>query len=119
VSERLQAHERGYTQMKLRGMIATDYQDVLRTLGLYVDEHGLSDISVIETDDGFMLQGTVSTDGTGTENMRKTYVLTGQDIRDLLRLAYGYRGRKSRETNGREKQGRIPHKMPEAPPFRM
>lgn len=105
--------------MKLQGMTATDYQDVLRTLGLYVDEHGLSDISVIETDDGFMLQGTATTDGTGTGSMRKTYVLTAQEIRDLLRLAYGYRARKSRETNGREKQARILRRMPEAPPFRM
>ena len=38
--------------MKLfRGMKKSDYQDVLRTIGAFIDEHGYCDVRIIETDD--------------------------------------------------------------------
>jgi len=46
-----------------QGMLKTDYQDVLRTIGHYIDEHGFSGIRLIETEDCFFLQCKVGTEG--------------------------------------------------------
>ena len=46
--------------MKLfRGMQRSDYQDVLRALGYFIDDHGYTDVRILETDDGLVLQGRV------------------------------------------------------------
>jgi hypothetical protein len=46
--------------MKLfRGLAKTDYQDVLRAIGLFIDEHGYTDVRTIEIEDGVVLQGRV------------------------------------------------------------
>ena len=46
--------------MKLfRGMKSSDYQDVLRALGYFIDDHGYTNVRIIETDDGVVLQGRV------------------------------------------------------------
>lgn len=46
--------------MKLfRGLAKTDYQDVLRAIGLFIDEHGYTDVRIIEIEDGLVLQGRI------------------------------------------------------------
>jgi hypothetical protein len=79
-------------QKLFQGMLKTDYQDVLRTIGHYVDEHGFSDIRLIETEDGLILQGKTSTGGARGEKKIETYLLTVQDVRELMREAYNRRG---------------------------
>ena len=81
-------------QKLFQGMLKTDYQDVLRTIGHYVDEHGFSGIRLIETEDGLILQGKISTGGARGDKKTETYLLTVQDIRDLMREAYTRRGTK-------------------------
>ncbi len=76
-----------------QGMSTTDYQDVLRTIGGYVDDHRLTGIRLIETEDGLILQGRVGTGEIRGEKRTETYLLTIQDIRDLMRDAYARRGR--------------------------
>jgi len=75
-----------------QGMLKTDYQDVLRTIGHYIDEHGFSDVRVIETEDGLILQGKTSTGVARGEKKTETYLLTLQDVKDLMREAYTRRG---------------------------
>ncbi len=81
-------------QKLFEGMAKTDYQDVLRTIGHYVDEHGFTGIRLIETEDGLILQGKIGTGELRGEKKTETYLLTVQDIRDLMREAYTRRGKK-------------------------
>ena len=42
--------------MKLfRGMKRSDYQDVLRALGNFIDDHGYTDVRIVETEDGLVM----------------------------------------------------------------
>jgi len=77
-----------------REMTRTDYQDVLRTIGHYIDRHGFTGIRLMETEDGLILQGRVGVEGFRRERKTETYLLTTQDIKDLMREAYTRRGRK-------------------------
>jgi hypothetical protein len=81
-------------QKLFQGMVKTDYQDVLRTIGHYIDEHGFTHVRLIETEDGLILQGKVSTGGARGEQKTETYLLTVQDVRELMREAYTRRGTK-------------------------
>jgi hypothetical protein len=81
-------------QKLFQGMLKSDYQDVLRTIGHYIDEHGFTDIRLIETEDGLILQGKVSTGEARGEKKTETYLLTVQDVRELMREAYTRRGTK-------------------------
>jgi hypothetical protein len=81
-------------QKLFQGMVNTDYQDVLRTIGHYIDEHGFTHVRLIETEDGLILQGKVSTGSARGEQKTETYLLTVQDVRDLMREAYTRRGTK-------------------------
>ncbi len=77
------------------GLPKTDYQDLLRTIGHYIDQSGFADIRLIETEEGMILQGRIST----TEDVRgekktETYLLTMEDIQDLMRQARARRGKK-------------------------
>lgn len=79
-------------QELFQGMDRTDYQDVLRTVGHYIDEQGFTGIRLIETEDGLILQGRVSLGGPRGEKRTETYRLSIQDIRELMREAYTRRG---------------------------
>jgi hypothetical protein len=81
-------------QKLFQGMLKSDYQDVLRTIGHYIDEHGFTDIRLMETEDGLILQGKVSTGEARGEKKTETYLLTVQDVRELMREAYTRRGTK-------------------------
>jgi hypothetical protein len=75
-----------------QGMDRTDYQDVLRTIGHYIDENGFTGIRLIETEDGLILQGRISVGGARGEKKTETYRLSIEDIRELMRDAYARRG---------------------------
>jgi hypothetical protein len=81
--------------MKLfRGMKRSDYQDVLRALGSFVDDHGYSDIRIIETEDGLVIQGRVTDRREIGESSYETYLITDDDIKELVRDAFRRRGQK-------------------------
>jgi hypothetical protein len=68
------------------GLSATDYQDILRAVGALIDAHGLRDVRLWEHDDGLVLQarGQDSVEGAPYQ----TFLLTDDDLRDLLHDAY-------------------------------
>jgi hypothetical protein len=80
--------------MKLfAGLSKTDYQDVLRTIGLYADEMGLQSLRLVEVEDGIVIQCLQNKDGEGA--VTETLLLTDDDLREMLMQAY-----KRRATSG-------------------
>jgi hypothetical protein len=68
------------------------YSEMLRAIGTYVDDSHLSDVRLLETDDGLILQGTV-TDGKQAGE-RETYQLTIDDLKGLIEDARAKRGKR-------------------------
>jgi hypothetical protein len=75
-------------------MKQTDYQDVLRALGHFIDEHGYSDIRIVETEDGLVLQGRVPERHAIGESSFETYLITDDDIKTMVRDSFLRRGQK-------------------------
>ena len=81
--------------MKLfRGMKRSDYQDVLRALGSFIDDHGYSDVRIVETEDGLVIQGRVVDRREIGESSYDTYLITDDDIKLMVRDAFQRRGQK-------------------------
>ena len=81
--------------MKLfRGMKRSDYQDVLRALGNFIDEHGYTDVRIVETEDGLVLQGRVVERREIGEASYDTFLITDDDIKVMVRDAFQRRGQK-------------------------
>jgi hypothetical protein len=81
--------------MKLfQGMGRTEYQDVLRVLGFFIDERGYSDVRIIEIDDGIVIQGRVpDRRELGTASF-DTFLITEEDLKEMVRDAFRRRGQK-------------------------
>jgi hypothetical protein len=75
-------------------MKRSDYQDVLRALGSFIDEHGYSDVRIIETEDGLVIQGRVTDRREIGEASYDTYLITDDDIKVMVRDAFQRRGQK-------------------------
>ena len=74
--------------MKLfRGLERTDYQDVLRCIGLLLDERQYRNFRLVEHEDGIVVQVQPTVDGQ-TESHYQTFLLTDDDIKALLHKAY-------------------------------
>jgi hypothetical protein len=81
--------------MKLfHGLKRSDYQDVLRALGHFIDSHGYTDVRIIETEDGLVLQGRVTERREIGESSYDTYLITDDDIKGMVREAFLRRGQK-------------------------
>lgn len=73
-----------------RGQPPLTYSEVLRVIGAYIDRANLSDVRVLETDEGMILQGRqMRGDKAGQP---ETYQLTKDDIEILLADARAQRG---------------------------
>jgi hypothetical protein len=70
------------------GLSTTDYQDVLRAVGALLDEQHLRDVRLWEHEEGLVIQGRAD-DETG--GRYQTFLLTDEDIRNLLVKAYSRR----------------------------
>ena len=70
----------------------SDYQDVLRTIGALIDERGFTDVRIIETEDGLVLQGRVESRITLGESAYDTYLITDDDIKAMVHDAFQRRG---------------------------
>ncbi len=82
--------------MKLfEGVSQTDYQDVLRALGRFIDANEYIGIRIIETEDGLIFQGRRSPRSGRTKPgpQIETYLITDDDLRNLLHEAYEQRGK--------------------------
>ena len=70
------------------GLTTSDYQDVLRAIGLLLDQQRLRDVRIWEHEDGFVVQGRHHDD----ESARyESIMLTKEDLVELLDGAYGRR----------------------------
>lgn len=70
------------------------YEDAFRALGNYLDENRFTQISVVETPEGFLIKGyVVGENGGGYHVIPTTYLFTNEDIDALLEVAYGRRRR--------------------------
>jgi hypothetical protein len=79
--------------MKLfEGMARTEYQDVLRVLGYFIDERGYNDVRIIEIDDGIVLQGRVADRREFGKSSFDTFLITEEDLKELIRDAFRRRG---------------------------
>lgn len=77
--------------MKLfEGLSRTDYQDVLRAIGAFLDERQLRDIRLWEHEHGIIVQGRhLDSSAIGAY---ETILLTDEDLQEILRQAYQRRG---------------------------
>lgn len=79
--------------MKLfHGMSRTDYQDVLRAVGYFIDKHGYTDVRIIEIEDGLVLQGRVPDRREIGAASYETYLITDEDLKEMVRDAFRRRG---------------------------
>ena len=74
-----------------RGLERTDYQDVLRAVGLYLDEEGLRSVRILEVEEGLLVQG-VPADSSSAIPQVHSRVLRTEDLRRLMEAAYHRRG---------------------------
>lgn len=91
-----------------------DWEEVLRSIGAYLDDKGMRAVIFIETDAGFIVQGTTvqSTTGSGEsmgQTNRETLTLHDDDISRFMDEAIKRRGRKDQEPgpNHYEQQLRV------------
>jgi hypothetical protein len=79
-----------------------DWEEVLRSIGAYLDDKGMRAVIFIETDAGFIVQGTTvqSTTGSGEslgQSIRETLTLHDDDISRFMDEAIKRRGQKDEE----------------------
>lgn len=76
--------------MKLfAGLPSTDYQDILRAIGAFIDDNRLCDIRLWEHEDGLIVQARNRDDIDASPF--QTYLLTDDELRVLLQQAYDRR----------------------------
>ena len=74
-----------------------DWEEVLRSVGAYLDDRGMRGVVFIETDNGFIIQGTSVTGSTGTGEAiglaaRETLTLHDDDVGKFMDEAIARRG---------------------------
>ena len=85
--------------MKLfAGLSQTDYQDILRAIGAFLDERSLRDIRIWEHEDGIIIQARRS--HVDSESPYETFLLTDEDLGALLHQAYERRNMEGRKVGG-------------------
>jgi hypothetical protein len=81
--------------MKLfSGMTRTDYQDVFRAIGFFIDERGFIDVRIVEIEDGLVVQGRVPDRRELGKSSYETFLITDDDLKELVRDAFRRRGQK-------------------------
>ena len=82
-----------------------DWEEVLRSVGAYIDDRGMRGIVFPETDAGFIVQGTVVSTASGTgwgealgKAARETVVLEDDQVAAFMDEALARRGRGGDET---------------------
>jgi hypothetical protein len=78
-----------------------DFEEVFRSMGAFIDQHGMKDVLLVEAPDGFIVQGLVvsgATGGTWSEAIgsmtKETLTFLDDDIARFMEEASARRGRK-------------------------
>ncbi len=76
-----------------------DFEEVFRSIGAFLDQRGMKDVLLVEAPDGFIVQGLVTSTGTGqwSEGMgtqaKETLTFLDEDIARFMDEAAARRGR--------------------------
>ncbi len=76
------------------GLTRSDYQDVLRALGYFIDDHGYVDVRIVESDDGLVFQGRPLKRKNMGENLYDTFLISDEELKEMVRESYKRRRRK-------------------------
>jgi len=81
-----------------------DWEEVLRAVGAYLDERAMRGIAFMETDNGFIVQGTTVTGTTGSgeslgRSERETLMLGDEDVGGFIDAGEARRGHAAPETS--------------------
>lgn len=69
------------------GLSRTDYEEVFRSIGALIDERGWTNISLLEVEDGLIIQATPKLSYKETKPRLETYLITDSDIERVMREA--------------------------------
>ena len=75
-----------------------DFEEVLRSIGAFLDQRGMRDVLLLEAPDGFIVQGLVIEGGTGTwsesvgHQLKETLTFLDDDIARFMDEAMARRG---------------------------
>jgi hypothetical protein len=80
-----------------------DWEEVLRSVGAYLDDRGMRGVVFVETDTGFIIQGTGIQGSTGTgesmgQAVRETLTLQDDDVGGFMDEAIARRGQAAEPT---------------------
>lgn len=74
------------------GNVVLPYSEILRVIGQYIDRANFTEVRIVETDEGLILQGLVTRGD--REGERETYQLSPDDIVALFEDAQAMRGKR-------------------------
>jgi hypothetical protein len=81
-----------------------DYEEVLRSIGAFLDQRGMHEIMLVEVPDGFIVQGLlVTTSSAGAwsdflgQQSKETFTFLDEDIAQFMEEGQTRRGNKQRE----------------------
>ena len=75
--------------MKLfQGLPRSDYQDVLRALGHFIDDNGYVDVRIVESENGVVFQGRKPEQSRPGEKGFDTFLITDDEIKQMVRESY-------------------------------
>ena len=76
-----------------------DWEEILRSVGAYLDDRGMRGLVFVETDNGFIIQGTSVTGSVGSQHseavgkaVRETLTLADEDVAKFMHDALARRG---------------------------
>jgi hypothetical protein len=76
-----------------------DWEEILRSVGAYLDDRGMRGLVFVETDNGFIIQGTSVTGSVGSQHseavgkaVRETLTLADEDVAKFMDDALARRG---------------------------
>ena len=91
-----------------------DWEEVLRSVGAYLDDRGMRGIVFVETETGFIIQGTVIENSTGSaysESMgkavRQTVTLPDHDVETFMDDAIARRGHIAEDPNPKQYEAQL------------
>jgi hypothetical protein len=71
------------------GLGRIDYEDVMRSLGYFIDQNNLSEICLIELREGFLLRGISRTvKPGGCQSISESYLFTNEDIERIVNESF-------------------------------
>ena len=87
--------------LNFTGTGRVDYEDVLRAIGHFIDEHNFKEVCILELEEGILVRGLVYTaNRTGYRTISEAYLFTNEDIDRILEEAYQRRGRVAKSPPG-------------------